>query len=58
MLLGMMDEFIHWLKPYLILLATCDEILSWMIEIWMKIHLVGDNNCNIVYLELPKNYKE
>ena len=22
-----MDEFIHWPKPYLLLLATCDEIL-------------------------------
>ena len=31
------DEFIHWPKPYLLLSATCDEILSWMIEIWMKI---------------------
>jgi hypothetical protein len=23
-------------KPYLLLLATCDEILSWIIEIWIK----------------------
>ena len=36
----MMDEFIHWPKPYLLLSATCDEILSWMIEIWMTNHLV------------------
>jgi hypothetical protein len=33
----MIDEFIYWPKPYLLLLATCDEMLSWMIEIWMKI---------------------
>ena len=42
----MMDEFIHSPKLYLLLLATCDEILSWMIEIWMKNHLVSDSNCN------------
>ena len=34
----MMDEFIHWPKPYLLLSATSDEILSWMIEIHMKIN--------------------
>jgi len=49
-LLWVMDEFIRWPTPYLILLATCDEKLSWMIEIWMKIHLVSDNNCNDVNL--------
>ena len=27
---------------------TCDEILSWMTEIWLKIQLVSDSNCNIV----------
>ena len=32
----MMDEFMHWPKPYLLLLATFDEILSWKIEIWIK----------------------
>ena len=31
-----MDEFIHRPKPYLLLLATCDEILSLMIEIQIK----------------------
>ena len=41
-----MDEFIHWPKPYLLLLATCDEILSWMIKIWMKNHSVSDNDHN------------
>ena len=28
----------------------CDEILSWMIDIWMKNHLISDSNCNIVNL--------
>ena len=32
----MMDEFIHWPKPSLLLSSTCDELLSWMIKIWMK----------------------
>ena len=41
----------HWPKPYLLLSSTCDEILSWMIQIWMKIHLVSDSNCNTVYLK-------
>jgi hypothetical protein len=31
-----MDEFIHWPKPYLLLSATYDEILSWMNERWME----------------------
>ena len=47
---GMMDEFIHWSNPCLLFSTTCDEILSWMIEIWMKHYLVNDSNCNIVYL--------
>ena len=51
-----MDEFIHWPKPYLHLSATCDEILSWMIEIWTKNHFVSDNNCNsTVNPKCPKN---
>ena len=25
-----------------------DEILSWMIEIWMENDLISDSNCNIV----------
>jgi hypothetical protein len=29
---------------------TCDEILSWMVEIWMKNHLVSDNNYNTINL--------
>ena len=55
----MMDEFIHWSKPYMLLSTTCDEILSWMIEIWMKIHLVSDSNhrhCKSVIP--PKIYKD
>ena len=46
----MMDEFIHWPKPYLHLSAPYDETLSWMIEIWMKNHLASDSNCNTVNL--------
>ena len=44
----------------LLLLATCDETLSWMIEIWMKNHLVSDSNCNVVIYNPPKmlGYKE
>ena len=38
--------FINWPKCYLLLSATCDEILSWMIEIWMKNHVVSDSNYN------------
>ena len=38
-----------------LLLATCDEILSWMIEIWMKNVLVSGSNCNIVILLSSKN---
>ena len=56
-----MAEFVHWPKPYLLLSATCDEILSRMSEIWMQIHFVCDNNCHAVNLESPppkKNYKE
>jgi hypothetical protein len=37
-------------KPYLRLLATCDEMLLWMIEIWMENHLVSDSNCNTINL--------
>ena len=32
----------HWSKPYLLLSATCDEILSWLTEVCMKNHLVSD----------------
>ena len=39
---------------------TCDEMLSWMIEIWMESLLVSDSNCNtVIYNPSPKKiYKE
>ena len=46
----MMDEFIHSPKLYLLLSATGDEMLSWMIEMWMKGHLVSDSTCNTANL--------
>jgi hypothetical protein len=46
----MMDELIHWPKPYLLLSTTCDEILSWMINIWMRNHLVSDIDCKTINL--------
>ena len=49
-----MDEFNHWPKLCLLLLGTCDEMLSWVIEIWMKDHLVSDSNYNIVNLQFPQ----
>ena len=54
MLSSMMDEFICWPKPYLLLSPTCDEILSWMIKIWMKNHLECDTNCTVVNLLCPE----
>ena len=54
----MMDVFIHWPTPDLLLSKTCDEIVSWMIEICMKNNLVT-SNCNTVKLKSPhKLYKE
>ena len=50
MLSWVMDEFIHWPKPYLALSASWDDKLSWMIEIRMKNHLVSDSDYNIVNL--------
>ena len=44
----MMDEFIHWPKPYVLLSTTCDEILSWVIEIQMKNYWVSDCNCTTI----------
>ena len=29
----MVDEFVHWSKPYLLLSSTYDEVLQWMINI-------------------------
>jgi hypothetical protein len=45
-----MDEFIHRPRPYLLLSPIGDEILTWMIEDWMRNHLLSDINCNIVNL--------
>jgi hypothetical protein len=42
-------------KPYLLLSAICNEILSWMIGIWMKIYTVSDISCNIVVLQSSQN---
>ena len=44
------DEFLHSPTPDLLLAAACDEILSWVIEIRMKTHLVRDSNCNSIYV--------
>ena len=52
----MMDEFIHWPKPYLLLSVTSSEILSSMIEIWMKNHLVGESNRNTINVFPPENF--
>ena len=41
-------------KPYLLLSTTFDEILSWMIEIWMQNQLIIDSNCNTVNLYSKK----
>ena len=49
----MIDEFIRWPKPYFLLSATYDEILSWMTEIWMKNHLVSASICNTVNVSSP-----
>ena len=33
--------------------TTCDEILSWTIDVWINNHFVGDNNLDLG--QLPKN---
>jgi hypothetical protein len=43
---------IHLPNPYLLLSATCDEMLSRMIEIWVKKNPVSDNNCNTVIFQI------
>ena len=50
----MMDEFIHWAKLYLLLSATFDETLSWMIENKIKNHLVSDSHCSTAKLSSSK----
>ena len=55
----MMDEFIHWPKPHLLSSTTYDEMLLWMIEIWMKNHSVSDSNCkHHKSIIPPKLYEE
>ena len=46
----MVHEFVHWPKPYLLMSATYDEILSWIAETWMKNYLISDSNCNTTNL--------
>ena len=53
----MMNGFIHWPKPYLLLPTTCGEILSWMTEIWMENHSVSYSNCNTPKLKSLQNLK-
>ena len=48
-----MDEFIHWLKSYVLLPTTRDEMLLWMIEIWMQNHLVSAGDCSTINLQSP-----
>ena len=36
---------------------NCSMKLSWMIETWMKSHLVSDTNYNIVNLWCPKTLR-
>ena len=48
---------IHCPKAYLLLSATWDEILSWMIEILMKNHWVSESICNIVIYNPQKKLK-
>jgi hypothetical protein len=45
----MMDEFIHCPKPYLLLSATCDEIVSWTMDEfihWSKPYLLLSATCD------------
>ena len=51
----MMEEFIRWPKPYLLLSATYHETLSWMIGNWMNFHLVSDDICKTVIFNPPQN---
>ena len=49
MLSWMMDEFIRWLKPYLLLSTPCDETLSWMMDNfirWLKPDFLLSTPCD------------
>ena len=50
-----MVEFIHSPKPDFLVSTTSNEILSWMIEIWMKTHLVIIVNTTLRIYKQPKN---
>ena len=39
--------------PTFLLTTTCDEILSWLITIWMENNLEGDNYYNTLNLPPP-----
>ena len=52
------DGWVHPLSKSLpSLVKTCDELLSSMIEIWMTVHLVSDSNCNIINIEIYKEWQ-
>ena len=50
------DEIVHWPEPCLLLSSTCNEILSWMMEFWIRNHLVSGSNCNTVNLQSFPNF--
>ena len=47
----MMDEFIHWSKPYITLASNS----SWIIDIRIENHLASDNNCNTIIYDPSKD---
>jgi len=52
----MMDEFIHWPKPY-----HLSRNIIWMIKNWVKDHLISDSDCetvNIILQKLKRNDKQ
>ena len=54
----MMDDFIHWPRPCLHLSTTCDLILSWRIDIWMKITSYVIVNAALYIYNTPHNLQE
>ena len=54
----MMDEFMYWPKPSLLLSATCGEKVAWMIDFWMESHWVSDSNGDTLILQSQQNDKE
>jgi len=43
-------------NPTFLLSTTCNEMLSLMIENWMKNHLVSDHICNTIVYNPPKRF--